>query len=223
VQSIEGIDEHNLYPVHESSTPPPSPEKYWQVHYLTGALQAHLTDAWIMSGSCLHYLEDDRCYCVLPDVAIVSGSPSTPLPDGYTSWTDPPLLFAAEVEEVFPVAQAAEEGAPSYAELLQVPEYLYVDPPNRRVWLWQRIDGRCQRVPPDAHGRLWSEVVGLSLGYDETGFLRLYTAGGEMLLTHQEQVQQTQAEAQRRAEAERQLAELTAERGRLGESRDPTQ
>ena len=66
MQSIEGIDEHNLYPVHESSTPPPSPEKYWQVHYLTGALQAHLTDAWIMSGSCLYYLENGQCVCVMP-------------------------------------------------------------------------------------------------------------------------------------------------------------
>src|SRR5207244_3701478 len=158
------------YPVHESSTPPPSPEKYWQVHYLTGALQAHLTDAWIMSGSCLYYLENGQCVCAMPDVAIVAGSPSTPLPDGYTSWTDPPLLFAAEVKEHLPIAQAAEQGVPSYAELLQVPEYLYVDPPNRRLWLWQRIDQRYQRVPPDANGKSWSEVVGLSLGYDETGF-----------------------------------------------------
>jgi hypothetical protein len=223
MQSIEGIDEQNLYPVHESSTPPPSPEKYWQVHYLTGALQAHLTGGWIMSGSCLHYLEDDLCYCVTPDVAIVSGSASTPLPGDYTSWTDPPLLFAAEVEEHFPIAEAAEEGVPSYAELLQVPEFLYFDPPNRRLWLWRRIEGRYQLVPPDANGRSWSETLNLSFGCDETGFLRLYTAGGEMLLTHQEQVRQTQAEAQRRAEAERQLAELTAGLERLQSSRDAAQ
>src|SRR5205809_626872 len=114
MQSIKGIDEHNLYPVHESSTPPPTPENYWQVHYLTGALQAHLRDVWIMSGSCLHYLEEGQCECVTPDVAVVSAAPSRPRPGGYLSWEDSPLLFAAEVECNFPLARMAEQGVPSF-------------------------------------------------------------------------------------------------------------
>src|SRR6476660_7340857 len=121
MQSIEGIDEHNLYPVHESSTPPPSPEKYWQLHYLTGALHAHLRDVRVMSGSCLHYLEEGQCECVTPDVAIVSTVPSRPQPHGYLSWEDPPLLFAAEGEYDFPLTRMAERGVPSFVELLEVP------------------------------------------------------------------------------------------------------
>ncbi len=218
MQSIEGFDEHDLYPVHESETPPPSPARYWQVHYLTGALHARLADGWIMSGSCLHYLEEGQCVCVTPDLAVVSGPPSTPLPGGYTAWEDPPLLFAAEVEEDLPVARMAGEEVPSYVEVLRIPEFLHVDPPARRIWLLRRSDGQYQSGPPDEHGRLRSEELSLSFGFDERGFLRVYTAYGEVLLTHEELVQQAQSEAQRRADAERRLAELTAELERLRRS-----
>jgi len=95
--------------------------------------------------------------------------------------------------------------------------------------LWQWGERTYRAVPPEAGGRIWSEQLALWLGYDEDGFLRLYTREGEMLLTQEEEaeradaeaqradaaVQRADAEAQRRMDAERRLSELTAELERL--------
>jgi len=116
--------------------------------------------------------------------------------------------------------------------------------------LWRLRDGEYHRVP-EVDGRRQSQELGVSFGWDaEQAFVRIWTAGGEMLLTKEEdlevleemrahalraeaarrEAEAVRREAQRRARAEAaerraaeaRIAELEAEVERLRRSdREP--
>jgi Uma2 family endonuclease len=103
-------------------------------------------------------------------------------------------------------------GAQEY--VLFAPEAALLSPPlqgHRRA-----AHGRFEPLRPDAHGRLWSEVLGLWL-VAEGGALRAVQPDGQVLLTHEEseaaRAQEAAARAQEaaaRQRAEEELARLRA-------------
>jgi hypothetical protein len=69
--------------------------------------------------------------------------------------------------------------------------------------------GRFEALRPDAHGRLWSEVLGLWLA-TEGGALRAVQPDGQRLLTHEEEAAARAQETAARRRAEEELARLRA-------------
>jgi Uma2 family endonuclease len=208
VEPVTVVDEHDLYPIHEEDSVPQGDPHYWQTHYLGGALTAFRPDLRITCDMCHYWERGNPSLYVAPDVSAIAGPPPSPRPNVYLKWSDPPLLFVAEVGSPSNTEAQVTAKQATYERDLEAPEFLYADPPRLHLSLHRLIEGSYHLVPPDASGRVWSAQIGVSFGYDDSGFLRIYTADGEMLLTHEE-------EKRRADEAERQLAELRAEVERL--------
>jgi Uma2 family endonuclease len=202
VETIPSIDEHDLYPCHEEDSVPQGGPHYWQVHYLGGALQAYHPELRVTCDICHYWEPGNTQRYVAPDVSVIVGPPPDHRPNVYLAWEDPPLLFTAEIASPSKQRSEVEHKAAIYEWVMQVPEYLDADPDRRELHLWRLIEGAYHPAAPDADGRVWSAQLELWLGYDGSGFLRLYTPEGTMLLTHEEQARQIEAEAVRRSEAE---------------------
>ena len=132
-------------------------------------------------------------------------------------------VFSAFVLEVLSPSSVARDtdrkrrlyealGAQEY--LLFAPEPGLLEPPL--LGYRRAAHGRFEALQPDAHGRLWSEVLGLWL-VAEGGALRAVQPDGQRLLTHEEseaarvreaEMREQEAAARRRAEEE--LARLHA-------------
>lgn len=208
-------DARDLYPIHEEDHVVQGPAHYRQCSYLVEALQAQSPDRWVLGDACLYWEEGNKDRYVAPDLAVVDCPPPDPLPSVYLRWADPPLLFVGEVASESTAQQDLGPKAYIYEQALVVPEYLYANADRNDLRLWRLDQGRYRPVERQPDGRVWSEQAGLFFGFDPSGFLRLYTADGTMLLTLAE-------ERKRAEEAERRLAEAMAELERLrGSSRAP--
>lgn len=205
------VDEHDLYPCHEEDSVPQGDAHFWQVHYLGGAIQARRPGLRVACDICHYWEPRNKKRYVAPDVSVIAGSPPVHRPNVYLAWRDPPLLFAAEIASPSKRESEVAHKTAIYELILQVPEHLDADPERGLLALWQWSESGYRVVPPDARGRVWSEQLALWLGYDEDGFLRLYTREGEMLLTQEEEAERADAEAQR-ANAEAQRADAEARR-----------
>jgi hypothetical protein len=206
---VTTVDEHDLYPCHEEDHVTQGDPHYWQVHYLGGAIQTHRPDLRVSCDIC-HYWEPGNVErYVAPDVSVIAGPPPRQRPRVYLAYSDPPVLFVAEIASPSKRESDVKHKRAIYELVLQLPEHLEADPERGLLALWQWGERAYRAVPPDAGGRVWSEQLELWLGYDEDGFLRLYTRDGAMLLTQEEEAQRADAEAERAdAEAERADAEV---------------
>jgi len=99
-----------------------------------------------------------------------------------------------------------------YEHHVRVPEYVWFNPDDPKELRGFRLVGdEYEEVAPDEHGRLWSKVLGHSLGVHE-GWLRLYDPDGRLIPTGDELARM----AQQRAEAaEAEVARLREELARL--------
>jgi Uma2 family endonuclease len=95
-----------------------------------------------------------------------------------------------------------------YEQHVRVPEYVWFNPDDPKELRGFRLVGdEYEEVSPDEHGRLWSKVLGHSLGVHE-GWLRLYDPDGHLIPTGDELA----LAAQQRAEAaETEVARLREE------------
>src|SRR5262249_43108876 len=102
-----------------------------------------------------------------------------------------------------------------YARVFRTPEYFLQDPDQVKLEGFRLIGGTYQSIVPNAHGRLWSERLGVELGLwrgiyrrEENTWVRLFDRDGRLVPTADER-----AEAERqRAEAERRHAEIERQR-----------
>jgi Uma2 family endonuclease len=223
------IDDHDFYPVHEEDHVPETPLHLRQWHYLVGAIQAELPHLWVTGDTCLYWERGNTRRYVAPDLAVIDCPPPQEPTNVYLRWRDPELLFVGEVGSRSTLRKDTGPKVSPFEKKLRVPEYLYCDPPKGDLRFWRIIEGRYHSIPPDAAGRVWSAQLGLSFGYDETGFLRVYDRSGRMLLTHEEERARGEMEARRaaaearraetehhlREEAERRMGEMAAELERL--------
>src|SRR5438094_3755839 len=122
--------EHDRYPVHEEDSVPQTPRHYSQAHYLVGALRAHFPHLWVTSDTCLYWERGNKRRYVAPDVAVIDAPPPADPENVYLAWSDPPLLFVAEIGSRSTLQADTGPKVPTYERDLRVPEYLYADPPK---------------------------------------------------------------------------------------------
>lgn len=159
-----------------------------------------------------------------PDVFWVGGVPD---PDrnrkAWIAWEEGGRLPDVIIELLSPSTAKKDrtEKRDLYARVFGTTEYFMHDP-DRRRFEGLRLFGQTYRpIPPDEHGRVWSEQLGVSFGlwhgvtegrrYD---WVRLFRPDGTLVPTAQERAE---AEHQRAEAAEAELARLRAlleERGR---------
>jgi Uma2 family endonuclease len=234
------VDERDLYPLHEEDDAMgENPDHYDQARYLVGAVRVRHPSWFVTSNLCVYWEPGNYQRYRAPDLLAVRAAMAPARPRVYLVWRDPPVNFVAEVGSRS--SQREDEGpkVDVYQDQVRAREYLYADPPRGVLRLWRMGgDGTYAEVPPEVNGRIRSAELDLEFGIDEAQFLRIYTAEGEMFLTHEEeaarrdqaearaaeeararQVAEARAseEAHRRAELERQIAELRARLGETGE------
>ncbi|MBK1718064.1 Uma2 family endonuclease [Thiocystis violacea] len=96
-----------------------------------------------------------------------------------------------------------------YQNIFRTPEYFWFSPDTLEFAGFRLVDKGYQPISPDAHGRAWSQVLGLSLGVEQ-GRLRYFDADGHLLPTPAEAAEWEQEQARReqdRAETERRRAD----------------
>ncbi|HET6385396.1 MAG TPA: Uma2 family endonuclease [Armatimonadota bacterium] len=209
------FNEHDFYPVHEEDSVPEKPRHLRQWHYILGAAQSERLDLWVTGDMCLYWERGNTRKYLAPDIAVIACRPPVEPENVYLAWSDPSLIFVGEIGSRSTLKRDTGPKVSLYEQKLRVPEYLYADPPKKDFRFWRMVNGKYVQIEPDERGRIWSEQLGLWFGFDETGFLRIYTADGRMLLTHVEERQRADEESRRRRDLERRLAEVTAELDKL--------
>ncbi|HEY9643201.1 MAG TPA: Uma2 family endonuclease [Coleofasciculaceae cyanobacterium] len=132
------------------------------------------------------------------------------------------------IELLSETTAAADKGEKKriYQNQMHVPEYFWYDPFNPEDWAgFQLQGGAYQDIPPDAAGRLISQVLGLALvrwqgSYRnfETTWLRWAQLDGALLPTAAEQERDRAEQEHDRAEQERERAEQERERAEQAEA-----
>ncbi len=184
---------------------------------------------YVSGNMMMYYVRNDRRKHISPDVFVSRGIPNT-YRDAYFVWVEgkgPDVAF--EISSASTRKVDTNKKYQLYRDVLHVSEYILFDPyeeylkPSLQGFRLQ--EGVYVPIQPTAQGRLYSEQLGLEMG--RVGqFLRFYEpATGQMLLTWKER-HELEAEARRRAEADRQQAEadrVQAEAQRLQAEADRLQ
>ena len=115
-----------------------------------------------------------------------------------------------------------------YARVFRTAEYYLYDFDNLKLEGFRRAGDLYQPAEPNAHGRYWSEVLGLEIGICHSTYfrmsapwLRLFHPDGRMIPTSEElayAAQQRTKAAQQRADAEHQRAEAERLRAEAAEA-----
>jgi Uma2 family endonuclease len=154
-----------------------------------------------------------------PDLFVSRQHPREENPSCYLTYEDGPIAFVVEVASDKTRAGEPKKRDETYAEALQIPEYLYVDWERHALELWRLTEGAYERVAPDRQGRLWSRELGVGFTWQEDGRLvRVVTPDGAMVPTPQEETAlRLAAEARRERDARR--AEREARRAKEAAAR----
>ena len=173
-------------------------------------------DACIAGDLALHYRH--RHPPVVPDVMVVLGVEKRER-KAYLMWNeDKGPDWVLELLSASNAAKDREQNYSIYEQRVRVPEYVWFNPDDPKELRGFRLVGdEYEEVAPDEHGRLWSKVLGHSLGVHE-GWLRLYDRDGHLVPTDgeaREAAEELARIAQQRAEtAEAELARLREELAR---------
>lgn len=202
--------DEEFYPVHEEDDVPESEEHERQNSYLRPVLRAHLRGSLVTGNICVYWeIGNTRDY-VAPDVLVVPGwQPETSI-RVYRMWAFPPIAFVAEVFSRTDTAAARKRKEKQYAEQVRASEYLSYDEERRVLTLRRLGPTGYEVVKALPNGRLRSEQLPLEFGCDESGFLWIYTPGGERLPCYEELGDRAAADAQQRQEAVARAAEAEA-------------
>jgi len=219
---LSPLSDQSLYSLHpEEDVVETDPHRH-QVVYLETNLRALLRDRYVGADMGVYWVPGAfEEPWVGPDVLVSQPTARREPRRVYLVWEHGPLAFVAEVASDRTRSTEAEKRETHYRVDLAVPEYLYIDLERRELQLWRLREGVYQQVSA-IEGRLWSEQLGVSFGWDrEQPFVRIWTADGEMLLTKEEDLEALvqmrdhvlAAEAARReAEAARREAQRRARR-----------
>ena len=153
-----------------------------------------------------------RPYFRGPDVFYVGGVPPGER-KGWVSWEEGDRLPELIVELLSPSTARIDRTVKKdlYAQVWRTPEYFLYERETHTLEGFHLSGDVYRPIPPNAAGRLPSEVLGLELGFwegeelgVETAWLRLFDAGGRLVPTREE------AARQRAETAEAELARLRA-------------
>jgi Uma2 family endonuclease len=150
-----------------------------------------------------------------PDVFWVGGVSPVPLRKAWVAWEEGGRLPEVIVELLSPSTARIDRNLKKdlYARVFRTPEYFLGEPDT---WKLEglRLEGKTYRpIVPDAQGRLWSERLGVSLGFwhgarfgKESTWLRMFRPDGSLVPTMEERAEAAEAEVLR-------LRTLLEERG----------
>jgi Uma2 family endonuclease len=214
------VSDDSLYSLHPEEDVTESDAHRHQVVYLETNLRALLRDRYVGANLAVYWIPGQyEEPWVGPDVLVTQPTTRREPRRVHRVWEQDPIAFVAEVASPRTRRKEPEKRETYYRVDLAVPEYLYIDLDRRTLELWRLRDGEYHRVP-EVEGRLQSQELSVSFGWDpEQQFVRIWTAGGEMLLTMEEGMlvseklrrDAREAEAARRA-AERRARTQAAER-----------
>src|SRR5205085_7685934 len=106
-----------------------------------------------------------------PDILASRHHPRDPAPSCYVTYEDGPLTFVCEVASPKTRGKEAERRDVTYAQALSVPEHLFIDLDRNVLDLSVLVNGRYERMGPDAEGRHWSEQLGVGFVWQRNGRL----------------------------------------------------
>ncbi len=159
-----------------------------------------------------------------PDVFWVDGVPDH-MRKAWVSWEEGGRLPDVIIELLSPTTADIDRGEKKelYAKVFRTAEYYMVEPEEKTIEGFELGGSDYRPRAADEQGRLWSDRLGVSLGFwhgkryrHEADWVRLYHRDGSLVLTDGEREHRSAEEADRRAEAERQRAEAAeAELARL--------
>jgi Uma2 family endonuclease len=199
-----------------------------QSEYFVFALERTLPDLFIARNLAVYWVPDQMQEpWAGPDILVSRQHPAEADPSVYLTYQDGPLAFVCEVASRRTRGKEAERRDETYAQALAVPEHLFIDLQRHVLELSELVNGRYQRIAPDAAGRHWSRELGIGFQWQPDGRrVRVLTALGEVVPTAQEETarryeaealaqeeaRQRTVEATRAAEAEARAAEETRQR-----------
>jgi Uma2 family endonuclease len=210
-------EDDEYYIVHYEESMSEVPAHYWQKEYLGNALKAAQPERWVVGECCLYLDRAEPTRFKVPDILITRGAPNTEKLRTYVLWRDPAVVFVAEVLSDDNTQAEVDDKQVRY-ERAGILEFLVVDPEACRFTLYELHRGGYRAVAPNAHGRCWSQELGIWFGADEDGFVWVYGQDGRRSGTYLEE--RTRAEQERsRAEQERTRAEQERTRAEQERSR----
>jgi Uma2 family endonuclease len=151
-----------------------------------------------------------------PDVFVVKHVDGNRYRDSWIAWAEGGRLPDVIFELLSTTTEQADLGKKKqlYEQVFRTAEYFCIGYAVDRLLGWRLMGGVYVPIAPDAHGRLWSETLGVAIGpwrgpiftQDHT-WPRFYTAEGDLILLHDEAAQAQADAAQAQAEAAQAQAE----------------
>jgi Uma2 family endonuclease len=188
-----------------------------QAVYFVEAFGQALPDLFAARNLAVYWVPGHRKHPYAgPDVLVSRFHPRQADPTVYLTYEDGPLTLVVEIASEKTRAKEKKKRDETYAQGLQVPEYLFVDFERHILELHELVAGMYEPVRPDSEGRLWSRELGVGFVWQEDGRLvRVLRPDGTVIPTRTE-MEALLASVEERVEAERQRAEaLAAELERL--------
>ncbi|HVR95951.1 MAG TPA: Uma2 family endonuclease [Thermoanaerobaculia bacterium] len=159
-----------------------------------------------------------------PDLFWVGGVDGRRLRHAWISWEEDGRLPDVIIELLSPSTARKDrtEKKDLYARRFRTPEYFMYEAGKKLFEGLRLVDRTYEPIPPDKHGRFWSEQLGAYLGLwhgiwrcMEADWIRLFRADGSMVPTEDElaiAARRQAVAAQRQAEEQRQRAEAECQR-----------
>jgi len=194
--------------------------------YVITALKHHFRhrqNVYVAGNNFIHYEKDDRYQYVSPDCYVVFGVDNTKRRKNFKIWEEgatPSVIF--EFTSKSTRHEDDERKCNLYEQVFKTQEYYrfdplseYLDPPLNAQELYR---GRYRPMEWQTSSRVYSEVLGLDVGYEE-GEFRLYLPGDlkpfaspmENAVAREEAEQQLEEERKRAQTAEAEITHLRAE------------
>lgn len=164
-----------------------------------------------------------RPYFRGPDVFYVGGVEGGIERNAWVAWEEGDRLPDLIVELLSPKTAKIDRTVKKdlYSRVFHTPEYFLYEPKTRRLEGFRLRGDLYQPLTPNAHGRLWSEELGLEIGLwhgrrrDQDGtWVRLFHPDGRLVPTAEEladsERQRADSERQRADAAEAELKRLRA-------------
>jgi Uma2 family endonuclease len=183
-----------------------------QLEYFKFALQRTLPGLFVARNMAVYWVPGQMQEpWAGPDIFVSRTHPREEAPSVYLTYQDGPLAFVCEVASPKTRGREAEKRDETYAQALAVPEHLFIDHERHVLELSGLVNGRYERIAPDAEGRHWSLELGVGFVWQPDGRLvRVVTAIGELVPTAQEETALRYEAEAREWEKERQRAEAEA-------------
>jgi Uma2 family endonuclease len=231
--------DRELFSLHPEEQMTERPPHRLQGVYLEQAFRWVLPGWYVAGNMGVYWVPGEMEYpFVGPDVFVARNAPVREDAAVYLTYEDGPLTLVVEIASPSTRKLDLHKRNTQYAIELAVPWYLWIDRPQGVLALYRLVEGRYERVIPDAEGRVWCDELKVGFAWQPDGqMVRVLTADGTVVPTAGEiealreaaeqraarEAQRAAREAQRADVAEQRAAALAAELERLQQALDEAQ